>query len=279
MSRLQDIDTKHPMTVSAYKRNNANPLRSMEFIPGTEISLDRFEVEKLIEWIAGKDVWRRKFEQDLQCTFEDLEGNLLLETWMTIDEILQMLDEGKDLPVMQRLQAESQDWKAKGSVEVSFGACKLSSIKCPVDDECAGQVKREVISKLIRHLTHTEMSFVLPVVTAGLKDLMKLDCTISFPKEVQAGSRLFFSVTSESDKKRVDAVLSKMAEEIHACAYGCTSLVEARAMFGLDPLRFLDRQRFFVISHGDPLSEMPSSVKGLFLISLLIGLALIWMAH
>ncbi len=109
----------------------------------------------------------------------------------------------------------------------------ITLIRCPSD---FNEVSSEVCSMVVRHLTHTEISFVLPVIAAGLNELVKLDCCIYISTNVRKDSRLCFSVSGDTDKKRVEIILSKMAKEIHTRdPYGRTSLVVAREMLGLEP--------------------------------------------
>lgn len=118
-------ETAPEMVAIADQLGMPNLLQCQTPILDTTISLGGEDVLSFLRWIAESPYWREKFEQDLQCIIQDEDGNPFLSTWIPVNDFIQMLHEGRDLPVMQSLQKASEGWKAKGAVEVCFDGYRI----------------------------------------------------------------------------------------------------------------------------------------------------------
>ena len=94
---------------------------------------------------------------------------------------------------------------------------------------------REFRFAVTRHLTHTDMGIVLPVLDHHLKHLLGLKAEYEVPAGRMSGVCL--RVTSGEDKAKAEAVFAEMARQIVALdPYKLTDMNEARVMLGLPEL-------------------------------------------
>lgn len=92
-----------------------------------------------------------------------------------------------------------------------------------------------------RHLTHTEMGYVLPVILAALPEFESIDCVLEVPSVVtglggdaRRPRSPCLRVALEGEAGAAQAVLERMAAAVvEADPYQLTSIDEARALFGV----------------------------------------------
>lgn len=107
----------------------------------------------------------------------------------------------------------------------------LFLVACPVPVGIEVSVERWIS----KHLTHTEMAFVLPYAKTAMRELTALDCTLEVPA-VEPGAPCL-RVVAGSQQAEAAAVLERWAlDVVESDPYQKTTLDYARALFGLPAL-------------------------------------------
>jgi len=93
---------------------------------------------------------------------------------------------------------------------------------------------RSVLAAIARHLTHTDLGYVLPIIQTYLPLLMLLDVTLEVPVARKVGGTCLRAV--EGDTNGAQRVFAQMAGLIvKRDPFKLTTVNEARDMLGLAP--------------------------------------------
>ncbi|MBM2886453.1 hypothetical protein JFK97_18860 [Chromobacterium phragmitis] len=108
----------------------------------------------------------------------------------------------------------------------------LVQICCPTDMDNLSA--RQITNLVARHLSHTEMGYVLPILHDALPELLSLDCVIEVPVKGASPHRVCLCVIGGGEAEVAYSILERMAMDVvKSDPYGNTTLTEARALFGL----------------------------------------------